>query len=92
MKAAEVVWQGHQLSLTLSSPAAMIPQFTTRTPAVPDVFVSGRNVVALRPRRRVGFRSVPPGLADDICWGHIIFVMPTALILLKIGPNSKRGK
>ena len=30
--------------------------FTTRLPAVTDVFVSGRNVGALRPGRRVGFR------------------------------------
>ena len=49
--------------------------FTTRTPAVPDVFDSGRNVGALRPVRRVGFRSLVPGIADDICRGHIIFVM-----------------
>ena len=47
--------------------------FTTRTPAVPDVLVSGRNVGALRPVRRVGFRSVAPGLADDICWGTHYF-------------------
>ena len=40
--------------------------FTTRPPAVPDVFESGRNVGALRPARRVGFRSVAPGIADDI--------------------------
>ena len=33
-----------------------ITQFTTRTPAVTDVFGSGRNSVALRPVRRVGFR------------------------------------
>ena len=40
--------------------------FTTRTAAVPDVFGSGRNVGALRPGRRVPFRSLAPGLADDI--------------------------
>ena len=33
-----------------------IPLFTTRMPAVPDVFDSGRNVGALRLARRVGFR------------------------------------
>ena len=63
--------------------------FTTRTPAVTDVLGSGRNVGALRPARRVGFRSLAPGLADDISRGHIIFVMPTALKPLKLGPNSK---
>ena len=40
--------------------------FTTRTPAVTDVFDSGRNEGALRPARRVGFWSLVPGLADDI--------------------------
>ena len=30
--------------------------FTTQMPAVTDVFDSGRNVGALRPGRRVGFR------------------------------------
>ena len=40
--------------------------FTTRPPAVTDVFVSGRNVGALRPGRRVGFRSLGAGWADDI--------------------------
>ena len=30
--------------------------FTTRTPAITDVFVSGRNVGALRPACRVPFR------------------------------------
>ena len=35
--------------------------FTTRPPAVPDVFDSGRNVGALRPARRVGFRSLGAG-------------------------------
>ena len=49
--------------------------FTTRPPAVPDVFDSGRNDGALRPARRVGFRSVAPGLADDIFWCCINFVM-----------------
>ena len=66
--------------------------FTTRTAAVPDVFVSGCNVGALRPARRVGFRSLAPGLADDICGGHIIFLMRTVPKLLKLGPNSKQGK
>ena len=47
--------------------------FTTRTPAVTDVLRSGRNVGALRPGRRVGFRSLVPGLADDICWGTHYF-------------------
>ena len=55
--------------------------FTTHTPAVPDVLVSGRNVGALRPGRRVGFRSLGPGLADDICRRPIIFVTPIALEL-----------
>ena len=66
--------------------------FTTRTPAVTDVFGSGRNVGALRPARHVGFRSPAPVAADDIPQEHIIFVMPTALKLLKLGPNSERGK
>ena len=65
---------------------------TTLTPAVPDVFDSGRNVGALRPGRRVGFRCLAPGGADDICWGHIIVVTPTTLKLLKLGANSKQGK
>ena len=34
----------------------MVCSFTTRTPAVTDVFDSGRNEGALRPGRRVGFR------------------------------------
>ena len=66
--------------------------FTTRTPTVPDVFDSGRNDGALRPGRRVPFRSLAPGIADDISRGHIIFVTATALKLLQLGPNSKRGK
>ena len=33
-----------------------VGMFTTHTPAVPDVFVSGRNVGALCPGRHVGFR------------------------------------
>ena len=66
--------------------------FTTRTAAVTDVFDSGRNVAALRPVRSVGFRSLVPGIADDICREHIIFVLATALKLLQLGPNSKRGK
>ena len=43
-----------------------VSMFTTRPPAVTDVFESGRNVGALRPGRRVGFRSLQPRLADDI--------------------------
>ena len=66
--------------------------FTTRTAAVPDVLGSGRNVGALRPGRRVGFRSLWRGPADDIPEKPIIFVTPIALKLLKLGPNSKRGK
>ena len=66
--------------------------FTTRPPAVTDVFDSGRNVGALRPGRRVSFRSLALAIADDISRGHIIFLTPTALKLLQLGPNSKRGK
>ena len=44
----------------------LISHFTTRTPAVTDVFDSGRNVGALRPGRRVGFRSLWRGPADGI--------------------------
>ena len=33
-----------------------VKTITTRPPAVTDVFDSGRNVGALRPGRRVGFR------------------------------------
>ena len=47
------------LSCTVLKSAVMV--FTTRPPAVPDVFDSGRNVGALRPARHVGFRSVAPG-------------------------------
>ena len=61
---------------------------TTRPPAVPDVFGSGRNVVALRPARRVPFRSLVPGMADDICRGHNIFLMPTVPKLLKLGTKQ----
>ena len=43
-----------------------VSNFTTRLPAVPDVFDSGRNVGALRPVRRVGFRSLWRGPADGI--------------------------
>ena len=32
------------------------------------------------------------GWADDISRGHIIFVTHTALKVLQLGPNSKRGK
>ena len=66
--------------------------FTTRTPAVTDVLGSGRNDGALRPGRRVGFRSLGPGIADDTCRAPIIFVTPIALKLLQLGPNSKQGK
>ena len=66
--------------------------FTTRPPAITDVLGSGRNVGALRPGRSVGFRSLAPVMADDIPQGHIIFVMTTALTLLKLGQHSKRGK
>ena len=41
---------------------------TTHSPTVPDVFDSGRNVGPLRPGRRVYFRSLAPGVADDISW------------------------
>ena len=34
----------------------------------------------------------PLGLADNISRGHIIFVTPIDLKLLKLGPNSKQGK
>ena len=66
--------------------------FTTRQPAVTDVFDSGRNVGALRPARRVGFRSVAPGLADDIFWCCINFVMLVLHLISNVAPNSKRGK
>ena len=65
---------------------------TTRPPAITGILGSGRNVGPLRPGRRVGFRSLAPGLADDIYRGPIIFVTPIALKLLKLGPNSKQGK
>ena len=46
----------------LGSPlGAAILCITTHTPAVSDVFGSGHNVEALRPARRVGFRSLGPG-------------------------------
>ena len=70
----------------------MVTYFTTRTPAVTDVLGSGRNVGALRPGRRVGFRSLAPGGQTTFPKEHIIFVMTTALTLLKLGPHSKRGK
>ena len=66
--------------------------FTTRTAAVTDVLVSGRNDGALRPGRRVGFRSLAPGLADDIFWCCIIFVMRAAPLISNVAPNSKRVK
>ena len=54
--------------------------------------MSGRNVGALRPARRVGFRSLAPGLADDIPWGRIIFVVRAAPLISNVAPNSKRVK
>ena len=66
--------------------------FTTRLPAVTDVFGSARNVGALRPGRRVGFRSLASGLADDIFWCCIIFVMRAAPLIFNLAPNSKRVK
>ena len=66
--------------------------FTTRTAAVTDVFDSGRNVGALRPGRRVGFRSLVPGPADDIFQGHIIFVMLVSSLISNLRPYSKQGK
>ena len=66
--------------------------FTTRPPAVTDVFDSGRNVGALRPGRHVGFRSLAMGLADDIFWCCIIFVMLAAPLISNVAPNSKRVK
>ena len=70
----------------------MFYNFTTRPPAVPDVLVSGRNDGALRPGRRVGFRSLPPGLADDIYRESIIFVVRAAPLISNVAPNSKRVK
>ena len=66
--------------------------FTTRPPAVTDVFDSGRNeepyarhVVYISGHWhrdwQTTFRGAP-----------IIVVTPIALELLKLGPNSKRGK
>ena len=40
----------------LSCPLPYVAPFTTRPPAVTDVFDSGRKVAALHPTRRVGFR------------------------------------
>ena len=65
---------------------------TTHTPAVTDVFDSGRNVGALRPARHVGFRSLAPGGQTTFAGAPIIFVTATALKLLQLGPNSKQGK
>ena len=47
--------------------------FTTRPLAVPDVLVSGRNDGALRPGRRVGFRSLGPG-GQTTFPGDILFL------------------
>ena len=66
--------------------------FTTRPPVVTDVFESGCNVGASRPGRRVGFRSLVPGLADDIYRGSIIFVVRAAPLLSNVAPNSKQVK
>ena len=52
--------------------------FTTLTPAVPDILGSGRNGGPLRPGRRVGFRSLVAGLADDISRGYIFFCNPSS--------------
>ena len=38
------------------------------------------------------FLVTSAGPVDDICRGHIIFVIPTVPKLLKVGPNSKQGK
>ena len=46
---------------------------TTRTPAVTDVLGSGRNDGALRPGRRVGFRSLAPG-GQTAFPGNILFL------------------
>ena len=61
---------------------------TTRTPTVTDVFVSGRNVGALRLAQRVGFQSLAPGLADNICRGHN-FVMRVSPLISNLRPYSK---
>ena len=53
--------------------------FTTNTPAIPDVFDSGRNVGALRPARRVGFRSLGPGGHMTFPGDLLFFVTPIAL-------------
>ena len=47
--------------------------FTTRPPAVTDVFESGRNVGALRQARRVGFRCLAPG-GQTTFPGNILFL------------------
>ena len=65
---------------------------TTCTPAVPEVFGSGRNVGALCSARRVGFRSLASGLADDLSQGHIICVMRAAPLISNGAPNSKQVK
>ena len=58
-----VIWVKHfqnKLMIEIYSESLVraigIVLLTTRTPAVTDVFRSGRNVGALRPGRRVGFR------------------------------------
>ena len=78
--------------LTWEGATLMVMVFTTHTPAVTDVFVSGRNDVALRPGRRVGSGYRHKGRQTTFRGAPIIFVTPIALELLKLGPNSKRGK
>ena len=51
----------------------------TRPPAVTDVLGSWRNVGALRPARRVGFRGQAPGGCRRLFRTSIDFVTPTAL-------------
>ena len=46
----------NELKTALTSFGKYIHIYTTRPAIVPDVFVSGRNVGALRQARRVGFR------------------------------------
>ena len=70
--------------------AVVVHGITTRPPAVTYVFGSGRNDRALRPGCRVGFRSVAPGLADDIYRGSIIFVVRAAPLISNVAPHSKQ--
>ena len=66
--------------------------FTTRKPAGTEVFESGSNVGALRPGIVQVSGHCGRGLADDICQGHNIFLIPTVPKLMKLGPNSKQVK